>query len=343
MASAWLTYRENSIFGCLVKNFVRTASPIGSAFLAQTIQSSISPATIRNVLMNLEDKGLVLQPYTSAGRIPTDEGYRYYVNDLMKVEKLTPTEKHIIDQYLRKIHNEDVQTILDKACDLLSEISDQLGVVLSPQFFQGKFKRLELISLSDEKLLVVISISSEIVRTIMMELKFQIPAYKIQETERILNERLSGLTLKEIKDSIKVRMSNVNYGEPKLINQFTEKADEIFTFDNDSLHFKGTSKILKQPEFANQERLIKILQLIDNQDILVHIIKSSTKKDDRFSITIGREHSEEMLKNCSLVSTAFQIGEISGTIAVIGPTRMKYEKIVGVLDYVAKAINKLFS
>ncbi|HDP99793.1 MAG TPA: heat-inducible transcription repressor HrcA, partial [bacterium] len=119
--------------------------------------------------------------------------------------------------------------------------------------------------------------------------------------------------------------------------------DEIFTFDNDSLHFKGTSKILKQPEFANQERLIKILQLIDNQDILVHIIKSSTQKDDRFSITIGREHSEEMLKNCSLVSTAFQIGEISGTIAVIGPTRMKYEKIVGVLDYVAKAINKLFS
>ena len=338
-----LTYRESSILNSLVKSFVKTAMPIGSKYLAKTVRQNVSPATIRKVFMCLEKKGLVTQPHTSAGRIPTDLGYRFYVNDLMKVERLSPVEKNRIDHDLKELFREDVDTILEKACDVLSEISHQLGVVLSPKFYQGVFEKLELVQLSENKLLVVITVSSGIIRTILMGIRFKIQNYKIEETENILNERLSGLTLREIRDSIKKRMNDIGYGDSNLINQFTEKADEIFIIDNDNVHFKGASNILAQPEFTNTERLAKILQLIDNQNVLVHIIKNSTKKDEGISITIGREHKQELVNNCSLISTTYKIGDITGTLAVIGPTRMRYEKITAVVDYIGKGISNLFS
>ncbi|NOZ60110.1 MAG: heat-inducible transcription repressor HrcA [Calditrichaeota bacterium] len=338
-----LTYKESSILNNLVKNFVKSATPIGSKFLSAQLHGRMSPATIRNVLMTLEKKGLAHQPHTSAGRMPTDLGYRYYVNDLMKIERLSQTEKRSIDANLKHIADENVDTILDKACEVLSEISNQLGVVLEPRFYKGVFQKLQLFRLSESKLLVVISLSDGFVRTILMEIKFSIPDNKIRETERILNERLSGLALKTIRKTIKKRVRNVNYGDPALIHQVADLADSLFTVDSNQVHFKGALKILSQPEFSEKEHLAKILQLIDNRDILVHIVKNSSRKGDRISITIGQEHRDELVKNCSLISAPYKIGDITGTIAVIGPTRIQYEKMAALVDYIAKGINQLFS
>jgi len=339
-----LTYKESSILNNLIKTFVRSATPIGSKFLSAQLHGRMSPATIRNILMNLERKGLALQPHTSAGRIPTDLGYRYYVNDLMKIERLSHQEKNLIDAHLQQIADENVDTILDKACEVLSEISNQLGVVLEPRFYKGVLQKLQLFRVSGSKLMVVMSLSGGIVRSILMEIKFSIPDNKIDETEKILNERLSGLTLKTIRDTIKNRVRNVNYGDRSLLHQVAELADSLFTVDTDSqVHFKGTSKILTQPEFSEKEHLAKILQLIDNKDILVHIVKNSSKKDAKISITIGQEHREELVRNCSLISAPYKIGDITGTIAVIGPTRMQYEKMAALVDYIASGINRLFS
>ncbi len=337
-----LTYKEGSILNNLVKNFVKTATPIGSKLLSMQLHGRMSPATIRNILMNLEKKGLAEQPHTSAGRMPTDLGYRYYVNGLMKIERLSQAERKIIDENLKKVRDENIDTILDKACEVLSEISNQLGVVLEPRFYKGVFQKLQLFRLSEKKLLVVISLTEGIVRSILMEMNFYIPDSKIEETERILNERLSGLSLKTIRRTIKNRIRNVSLGDENLITQFTDLADNLFTVDKNHVHFKGTSKILTQPEFLDKERLAKILQLVDNQDILIHIVKNSSKEDDKISITIGREHREDLVKNCSLISAPYKIGDIKGTIAVIGPTRMQYEKMTALVDYLAKSINKLF-
>ncbi|OQX96528.1 heat-inducible transcription repressor HrcA [candidate division KSB1 bacterium 4572_119] len=343
MSSYELTRRERSVFNSLVRNFVNSAMPVASNILAKEVVENVSPATIRNVLMNLEKKGLVEQPHISAGRIPTDIGYRYYVNDLMKFEELTASEKNKIDTDLRHVYNENVETILHKACDVLSEISNQLGVVLSPKFYQGIFRKLELVRLSENKLLLVISISSGIVKTIIMEVKSRIQDHKIEQTERIINEKLAGLTLREIRDSIKKRMTDVSVGDKKLINSLTDAANEIFSADNDNIHFNGTSNIVVQPEFTDKDRLAKIFTLIDHQEVLLHILKSSTKMNKEISITIGKEHQEELIRNCSLISTTYKMGDITGTLAVIGPTRMKYGKITSIVDYIAKGINRLFS
>jgi len=342
MTESILTQREGFILKSLVMNFVNCATPIGSLFLSKANKNRFSPATIRNIMMDLEEKGLVAQPHTSAGRIPTDLGYRYYVNDLMMMEKLTRSEKQQIDQNLTNVANEDVEAILEKSCEVLSEISNQLGVILSPRFYQGKFEKLELVKVSENKLLVIITITYGLVKTIMMEIKYNISNDKLEETARILNERLSDLTLKQIRDTFDRRMSNISYGDESLISQFSNSVDKIFSIDDEHIHLKGTQNICSQPEFADHERITRILELIDNQKILIRILNDSTANDENISIAIGQENKDELITKCSLITAVYKIGEITGTIGVIGPTRMKYEKVISLVDYISNQISNFF-
>lgn len=342
MAESLLTQREGFILKSLVKNFVNCATPIGSRFLSKASKNRLSPATIRNIMMELDEKGLVTQPHASAGRIPTDLGYRYYVNDLMMIERLTKSEKQFIDQNLEDVADEDVEAILEKSCEVLSQISNQLGVVLSPRFFQGKFEKLELVKLSENKLLVIIAISYGLVKTIMMEIKYSISQHKLEETARFLRERLSGLTLKQIRDTFNSRLSDISLGDKNLISQFSASVDKIFMMEDGHLHVKGTQNVFSQPEFANQERMSKLLELIDNQKILIRVLNDTSASDEKISIAIGQENKEELLNNCSLITAAYRIGDITGTIGILGPTRMKYEKVISLVDFIAKEISNFF-
>ena len=342
MAESILTNRESLIFKTLITSFITSATPIGSSYLSKINNNRLSSATIRNIMGDLEAKGLVIQPHKSAGRIPTNSGYRCYVDELMKIEKLAQNEREVIDKKIGKMSNEDIEAILEKSCEVLAKISNQLGVVLSPRFYQGKFEKLELVDLSENKILVVIKIQSGLIKTIMMEIISLIPKNKLEETARILNERLSGLTLSQIRESIVSRMKGVSSGDENLLSQFTESADKIFSIEDSQLHFKGTKNIFKQPEFCNQERISEILELIDNKDILIHLFNNSQNSEEQVSITIGEENREDLISSCSLITSTYKIGEITGTIGIVGPTRMKYDKVTSLVGYIAKEINKLF-
>ena len=341
MVESILTQRESFILKSLVINFVNSATPIGSRFLSIANKNRISPATIRNVMMDLEEKGLVTQPHISAGRIPTDLGYRYYVNDIMMVEKLRRSEKEQIDNDLKNVSNEDVEVILEKSCEVLSKISNQLGIVLSPRFYQGKFEKLELVKVSENKLMIIITITSGLVKTIVMEIKYNISSYKLDETVRVLNERLSGLTLRQIRDTFKDRFSDLSTSDDNLFNQISDSVDKIFTMDDEHIHLKGTQNIVSQPEFADPDKISKILELIDNQKILIRIFNESNRDDEKISITIGQENKDELITNCSLVTATYTIGDVTGTVGIIGPTRMKYERVTSLVDYIAKEISNL--
>lgn len=340
--SSILTQRESFLLKSLVVNFVNCATPIGSRFLSTANKNRISPATIRNVMMDLEEKGLVTQPHVSAGRIPTDLGYRYYVNDIMMLERLTKFEKLQIDNDLKNVSNEDVELILEKSCEVLSKISNQLGIILSPRFYQGKFEKLELVKVSENKLMIIITITSGLVKTIVMEIKYKMDDHKLEETSRILNERLSGLTLRQIRDTFKDRFSDISYQDDNLLSQISESVNKIFTIDDENIHLRGTQNIVSQPEFADPEKIARILELIDNQKILIRIFNDSNKEDEKISITIGQENKDELINNCSLVTATYTIGEVTGTVGIIGPTRMKYEKVTSLVDYIAKEISKHF-
>jgi len=343
MGLAILTNRESSILKSLIINFVDCGIPIGSQFLSKIYHNRLSSATIRNIMADLEDKGLVTQPYTSAGRIPTDLGYRYYVNGLMIVEKLTRIEKQRIDSDLQNVSEKDVEAILKKSCEVLSKISNYLGVVLSPRFYLGILEKIELVSLSESKLMVVISITSGLVKTITLEVKSSIPANQLESTARILNERLSGLSLRQIRDTFEQRMADVSNVNDELINQLSESVEKIFSVEHENLHVKGTHNILSYPEFTNQDKISKLLELFDDQKILIRILNESTKEDDKISITIGQENTDELVCDCSLITAVYRIGDVTGTLGIIGPTRMKYEKVTGLVDYITQKVTDLFS
>ena len=334
-----LSNRESSILQSIIQAFIGKASPVGSRYISK--EFNISPATIRNVMMDLEEKGFITQPHTSAGRIPTDKGYRYYVDGLMKVEELSYQEKLKIEKDFLSVY-QDVDKILEKSCQALCKISNLLGVVLSPRFFSGKFKKLELVKLSEHVLMVIISIEAGLVRTITMEVQADISKDKLEETTRILNERLHNLTLKEIRDSIRKRMKDVSEGDEKLIQQFVNSADKLFILEDEHIHFSGTQNIMNQPEFEDREKFKKILELIDNQKILIRVLNEQGS-DENITIIIGKENRKTLMQNCSLITATYKIGSVSGNLGVIGPTRMYYPKMISLVDYIANGIGNLFN
>lgn len=194
-----LNKREREILKHVVYNYIRTASPVGSRYVSRHFESNLSPATIRNVMADLEEQGFLSHPHTSAGRIPTDRGYRYYVDYLMDIDMLTEKEKQAIEEHLG--YTPDPNDLLRETSKLLSKISRQLSVVSSPHLSSGVFEKLELIPITSSRLLVVMSIRSGLVRTIMMEVGSEVRREVLDRISSLLNERISGLTLQEIRDT----------------------------------------------------------------------------------------------------------------------------------------------
>jgi len=337
-----LTNREISILHSIIQTFISKAAPVGSRFISKEFQFSISPATIRNVMMDLEVRGFITQPHTSAGRIPTNKGYRYYVDGLMKLEDLPIKEKKFIEQDLLNVSQEDVEEILNKSCQALCKVSHLLGVVLSPRFFLGRFKKLELVKLSDNHLLVIISIEAGLVKTITLEIQNDISKDRLDETSRIINERLQDLTLQEIRDNIGSRMKDVSIGDEGIIQQVVDSADKIFINEDIHIHFGGMRNILKQPEFKDSEKGENILDLIDNQKTLIQVLNEQ-EANENITIIIGEENKNKQMQDCSLITTQYKIGSTTGTLGVIGPTRMNYSKVVSLVDYLAREMSYIFN
>ncbi|MEX0601767.1 MAG: heat-inducible transcriptional repressor HrcA, partial [Bacteroidota bacterium] len=194
-----LNERERSILRHVVHNYIRTALPVGSRFISKKFESNLSPATIRNVMADLEEQGFLSHPHTSAGRVPTDLGYRYYVDYLMEIEQLSGLEKQAIQEQMDR--TADPLEMLRETSKLLGKISKQLSIVASPHLGSGVFERLELISVSSSRLLVVISIRAGLVRTLMLEVGTEVRRESLEQIARMLNERLAGLTLAQIRDT----------------------------------------------------------------------------------------------------------------------------------------------
>jgi heat-inducible transcriptional repressor len=339
-AAAVLSERERFVLNSIVEVFIRNATPVGSRYVAKKTNTDMSPATIRNVMKDLEEMGYVTQPHTSAGRIPTDKGYRFYVDSLMLVEKLSEQEKQHIIEYLRGV-SVGVDTILEAASQVLARISSQLGVVLSPRFYQGVFEKMELIPIADKKILMVLFIKSGLVRTIIMEIATEISREVLEKTARVINERLHGLSLNEIKLSLDRRMRDVSDANADLINLMVESAHTLFgDEERRGLHFGGTPNIMSQPEFTDHQQLTKVLNLLENREMLIHLFDQS-EASGKISITIGEENREELINQCSLITTTYHLGNISGTLGVLGPTRIRYAKMVALVDFMAKILTHI--
>ncbi|NIA29290.1 MAG: heat-inducible transcription repressor HrcA [Actinobacteria bacterium] len=334
-----LTEREKTVFISIVHSFVQTAEPVGSRYLTNHYSLNISPATVRNVMMDLEDKGLLAQPHTSAGRVPTNMGYRQYVNSIMKSAKLSGREKRVIVHKLTEF-SKDIDQIVEKSTTVLSEISNQLGVILSPRFNRGKLNKINLVSISDDKLLVILDIKSGLVKTIIVEIDSKVPQSLLETTTQLLNERLHGLSVGELQKSLNERFRDVDGESKKLLGAIERNANKLVNVDPEGdFHFSGVKKVISQPDFESKEKIGKILELLDRKDVLVKIM--SEQDEEGVSIVIGDENKEALMQNCSLITTTYQYKDAFGTLGVIGPTRMQYSKVIALVDFMAETLTYL--
>ncbi len=334
-----LTDRERRVFLSIVRSFIQTAEPVGSRYLSKHHHLDISPATIRNVMTDLEEKGLICQPHTSAGRIPTDVGYRQYVDSLMGAVKLTDAEKKSIVEQLTKF-SEDIDLIIERASQVLSDISNQLGVVLAPRFASGRLDKIELVSLSKSKFLVVLSIKSGLIKTIIVEIDQEVSQSMLSATCQVLNERLHGLSIEELQRSIEERFRDIDIDNRLILDAIKEKADTLVNRESSfDFHFSGMKNVFLHPEFETRDKMGRIIELMDRKDVLVRVL--SDRESDGVSIVIGAENTESLMKNCSLISATYHLEDAKGTLGVIGPTRMQYAKAIALVEFMAETLSYL--
>jgi heat-inducible transcriptional repressor len=340
-----LNDREKTILRSIVQQFILTASPVGSRNITKRFDVGVSPATVRNIMSDLEESGFINHPHTSAGRIPTDKGYRYYVDTLMEIQKLKNSDKGIIDKSLDKNFVE-TDEILKIASKLLSTITKQIACVTYPTLDNGILEKIQLVSLSSTRLLVVVSIKSGLVKTMTLEFESEIESDKLQKVESLLNERLNGLTFQEIRKTFKDRLSDIGDAEKPIIRLFIDSVDKIFKDHKkeDKLVITGATNIIQQPEFDDPGKFQSVIELIEDKDIIIHIMdKKRLENTNNVLISIGSENEEEKFNEYSLITKEYTFGETSGTVGIIGPKRMEYSKVVAIVSYLGDMLSEVLT
>ena len=334
-----LTSREKAILDILIGIYVATGEPVGSRTISK-MDLGLSAATIRNSMADLEEKGYLRQPHTSAGRVPSDKGYRYYVDMLMNREELAEAVQRSIRNSVERLRAGNTDGLLEQVSKVLADVSHNLGIALGPQFAQGIFERLEVFKLSESKLLMVLSIRSGLIKTMVVEINWAIEDAELEATQRVVNERLSGLTVGEIMASVKERLEFASSGSPKLLRLFANSADYMFRFSSLSdLHMDGTRNFFHQPDFSN-ERLAGLIGMLEAREQVAYLLSDRTPGT---FITIGDEHESPELKNCSLLTSTYSVGNVSGVIGIIGPTRLPYGRLVPLVQYMANLTEEILA
>ncbi len=339
--SEQLSERELRVLEAVVQTYIETAEPAGSQTIARKFGLGVSPATIRNTMSELEDKGFLFHPHTSAGRIPTDRAYRVYVDAIMRLSPPSHEQQHTLRAELAAPRSA-VEEILRRAAQVLGVLTQELGVAVAPALDQVVLERLELVQVSSERLLLVFNLRSGVVRTIFVEVPRLVAASAVQQVAQILNQRLSGLTLKDIRATLSERLRDCGgQDDRELLNIFIAEGDGLFDLSNDEngVVLGSAQMLADQPEFASNVRMRELLRLTEGRDLLKQALESRRQRG--LSVTIGAENPDARLSDFTLVTSSYQAGSLKGVIGVMGPTRMPYDKIIGLVEHTSRLVEGL--
>jgi heat-inducible transcriptional repressor len=333
-----LDERESSILRALVYDYIITGKAVGSRSFVQKYSFSISPATMRNVMFDLEVMGFLIQPHTSAGRIPTDKGYRFYVDSLLDTYDFTLNEDFVVneDQIKRELQLDKVFTSITR---MLATISQYAGIMLTPRPDFAVVKRVELVPLDVNEILFILVTRTGIVINKKVFISGSVTQDDLYNYSKFLSSELCGFDLREIRDSIFNNLRSVSgMGENKAmaldIAQLAlgeHKGPEIFIY--------GIENLLRIPEMVEETRLNSLLNIIEEKNLLREILEHSMDSPG-VQTMIGNEIPEAKVAGCSLVTSSYKIGNRNvGALGVIGPTRMDYEKVVPLVDYTGRVVS----
>jgi heat-inducible transcriptional repressor len=344
MAYPELSERERRVLEAVIQSYVETAQPAGSHAIARRFGLGVSAATIRNTMSDLEFKGMLYHPHTSAGRVPTDVAYRVYVDSLIRLQ---PMKKREHDRLTAEIASggSAVEAILRRAAQSLGVITQELGIALGPRLDNSVLERLDLVRLSSDRILVALTLTGGAVRTIFVEAKGEVADAALAEVTAVLNERLAGSTLRQIRASLAARLrdSSPSDNAAELLNVFIEEGDQLFDVAMqrpEDVMLGHASVLAEQPEFASVNSMKKLVALTETREDLADLLR---KRSDvgGITISIGSEHNDPRLENFTVVTAQYHAAGLSGVIGVIGPTRMPYEKVISLVTHTSKLITEL--
>lgn len=335
--------RKQGILAALIEHYVRTAEPVSSHMILQNSGMQISSATVRNELAELEELGLVEQPHTSAGRIPTDAGYRFYVNSLMQPKSLARSDTSRIRRELRPLYVE-ISGILDEACHLLSEVTHYTSVILVPTLDSDAMKHVQLGKVNPHRLLVMLISSSGKMEHKLYEVDTPISVDRLNQITNYLNAMLKGKTMGTVK---KMKFEEV-HNPTELNDPFLQKAFEILQQtipdnENERVIVEGIVYILRQPEFADMEKARGVVEVLDEGSAITPML-SDLLEEPEPTVIIGGENRLTAMRMCSFVGRPYHIaGETVGRIGVLGPTRMQYAEAISAVNYLTRRLEECVS
>jgi heat-inducible transcriptional repressor len=336
--------RRNKVLELIIEAYISTASPVGSETVSRKLRSSLSPATIRNVMVELEEAGFLEQPHTSAGRIPTDRGYRFYVDSVMDVRHLPQEELQRLAALIKPTELE-VEPLLERAGGVLSELTQQAAFVVAPTVKQSTVKQVELVPLSVRKLLCVLVANEEMVVSHVVEIEEPMSRDEAAALGRFINTELAGLSFRDLLGLLERRMLAENDSFYHLVRRSLSILQHaLSTEPNERLLLDGTSHVVSQPEFSRDPRKAHaFLRGLDEETALLERVHQDLRTHG-VRVRIGREVQVPGLDECSYVATPFAIGEdIIGGIGVLGPKRMDYPRMRSFVEGMGRCITELLT
>jgi heat-inducible transcriptional repressor len=332
-----LTERQKSVLSSIVRRYVGSAEPVGSRQVSKDIVDNLSPATIRNVMSDMEEMGLIGQPHTSAGRQPTERGFRVWVDQIMPPLPLSDQERQMVDATLSQARTEE--QLLAAAALALAEVTRQLGLAVAPVLDGTRLNRLELLLVGDASLLVVASFGSGLIRSIVVDAGQPVRADELPELVRRVHLSALGRTPSQIQRDLQDVGIPADQNEdgriPAICRLILGTLLEIsHPLRPGDAFVQGASHMLSQPEMGERRNMASVVQLMEDRALLAQVLQERVGHDG-VMITIGSENRVEHLRSLSLVTRNYAMGEAQGAVGVLGPTRMSYAKLVSAVDYIA--------
>jgi heat-inducible transcriptional repressor len=335
--------RSRQVLFAVIQCYINSPGPVGSRVVTKKFSFDRSPATIRNIMSDLEEMGFLCQPHTSAGRVPTDTGYRFYV-DTIKAEA-----QHMSTDFIRELEKKleilkkDVNSFLDEASKMLSSLSHYIGITMSPNTSTAILSKIELIKYKGNRLAVILFTEEEIIHHKLISIDHEISQKNLNRIAGFINSRLSGHTLDEIRNLIVEEMTQERDLCDSLISEAMRLCGDVFSTSPGNIYISGLSEMLALPDFCDIARIKELLKTLDDKHIVVRLLDKMTDSMGT-QVFIGSENPLDVMKKFSLVAATYREGNRPiGAIGIIGPTRMNYLQAISIVDMTANYITEMLS
>ncbi len=335
-----LNERKIKILEAIINDYIKTAEPIGSRTIAKKYELGISSATIRNEMSDLEEMGFIVQPHASSGRVPSDKGYRLYVDTLMKYRELTKEETIFLQQMVLNNINQ-VDFLMQEIAKSIAVLTKYTTIVSEPIFVKTKIKHIQLVPLDENSIILLLVTDSKAVKNHVINQKCAPNYESLTEMSIMLNKYLIGLTFEDIDEQLarNILEKHREYSDT-LINVLDTILNVIKQEDDRQIYTSGVKNILAFPEFSNLDKARALFQTLEEKEMLITLL--GKESGDTIQIVIGSENNMDQMKDCSIIRANYKIGSHNfGNIGIIGPTRMDYVQVVSILNGIIKNINNV--